>query len=427
MINNKGFAVSAILYTLLIAFLLFLGAALAQFDTSTGIIGKANDDLINGTKFSAKQVKSFESSCNKYGSSTGPYWFNSGNGKLLVKINSRYGTMYWPKDFGLEINSNGNITGTDKENNNISVKCLNSTGDYVNCTGANITDKNTVGRDNNDDTRYVTIRTSDSYTSLRNSGGCGVSYDIKIPESIYANFKQVVEDIENFENGMILEEPEFTDVSVECSTISKYMGLYKNCTDINKSDFGMFSTFLDFEKYLKNYSSNNTSALTFSYNEQSNIFTFSTKISIPNLGTSTINTEFFPVVYRVKYDDYYHLNFDTIHYPYSTTFKKEWASCAGDKEQTSMEFNGFYFLDLVPVKQGVSTATSSSFDIIKFFAKYGNSVNTINGIDYVTLGEYNDAEMPPEEDNNTNDNVTLKITDTKSNKEITLPLYDICE
>ena len=57
MLNNKGFAVSSVLYTLLIAFLLFLGAALAQFSASSSLIGKANDDLVNGTQFEAVQVK----------------------------------------------------------------------------------------------------------------------------------------------------------------------------------------------------------------------------------------------------------------------------------------------------------------------------------------------------------------------------------
>ena len=46
MLNSKGFAISSILYTLLIAFLLFLGVALAQLSSSSSLIGKANDDLI---------------------------------------------------------------------------------------------------------------------------------------------------------------------------------------------------------------------------------------------------------------------------------------------------------------------------------------------------------------------------------------------
>lgn len=138
MINNKGFAVSTVLYTLLIAFLMFLGVALAQFEISSGIIGKANDDLVNGTKFEVSQVKPsgyvyyFDSEGNKVTLDSGDdkkiiscisssntereslglnlennknfnymnfqerYWYES---DTIVRIKSRYGTKYWPKNF----------------------------------------------------------------------------------------------------------------------------------------------------------------------------------------------------------------------------------------------------------------------------------------------------------------------------------------
>lgn len=44
-LNNKGFAVSAVLYGLLICFLMFLLAALAMFSTSNNIFSNANNDL----------------------------------------------------------------------------------------------------------------------------------------------------------------------------------------------------------------------------------------------------------------------------------------------------------------------------------------------------------------------------------------------
>lgn len=96
MLNNKGFAVSSVLYTLLIAFLLFLGAALAQFSSSTSLIGKANDDIVNGTQFEAVQVKP-DGACENDNE-----WYQDGNGdtsNTIVRIKSRYGTIYWPKDF----------------------------------------------------------------------------------------------------------------------------------------------------------------------------------------------------------------------------------------------------------------------------------------------------------------------------------------
>ena len=104
MLNNKGFAVSTILYTLLIAFLLFLGATLAMFSSSNSIISNANNDLINGTKFEAIQVKP------KGACTNDAKWYESSKGtssNTIVRIKSRYGTMYWPKDFpnsSLEVN-----------------------------------------------------------------------------------------------------------------------------------------------------------------------------------------------------------------------------------------------------------------------------------------------------------------------------------
>lgn len=88
MLNSKGFAISSILYTLLIAFLLFLGVVLAQLSSSSSLIGKANDDLINGIFLSIDEVKV--------------------NGKPTIRVKSRYGIRYWTKDFECD---EDNITG----------------------------------------------------------------------------------------------------------------------------------------------------------------------------------------------------------------------------------------------------------------------------------------------------------------------------
>jgi hypothetical protein len=109
MLNNKGFAVSSVLYTLLIAFLLFLGAALAQFSASSSLIGKANDDLVNGSSFEAMQIKP-NGACKD-----GNEWYQDSDGKTsntIVRIKTRYGTKYWPKDFEIkkeEVKDDGNI------------------------------------------------------------------------------------------------------------------------------------------------------------------------------------------------------------------------------------------------------------------------------------------------------------------------------
>lgn len=119
MLNNKGFAVSSVLYTLLIAFLLFLGAALAQFSASSSLIGKANDDLVSGTSFEAMQVKP-NGACEN-----NKKWYQDGDGNTsstIVRIKSKYGTMYWPKDFKgsdfRKIDDNGNVSATTSISNN---------------------------------------------------------------------------------------------------------------------------------------------------------------------------------------------------------------------------------------------------------------------------------------------------------------------
>lgn len=101
MLNNKGFAISSILYTLLIAFLLFLGVALAQLSSSSSLIGKANDDLINGISLSVDEVKV--------------------NGKPTIRVKSRYGIRYWTKDFECD---DGNKTC---KSGNLVATCENST------------------------------------------------------------------------------------------------------------------------------------------------------------------------------------------------------------------------------------------------------------------------------------------------------------
>ena len=42
MLNNKGFAVSSVLYTLLIAFLIFLGVSLSMLSASNSLISNIN-------------------------------------------------------------------------------------------------------------------------------------------------------------------------------------------------------------------------------------------------------------------------------------------------------------------------------------------------------------------------------------------------
>lgn len=101
MLNNKGFAISSILYTLLIAFLLFLGVALAELSSSSSLVGKANDDLINGISLSVDEVQV--------------------NGNPTIRVKSRYGIRYWTKDF--ECNEDNKTC----KSGNLVATCENST------------------------------------------------------------------------------------------------------------------------------------------------------------------------------------------------------------------------------------------------------------------------------------------------------------
>lgn len=114
MLNNKGFAVSAVLYTTLIAFLLFLAVVLSMFSSSSDLVRNANTDLINGNKFEAKQVtltsgfNGGKTNCvSTLKTSLESYEFHWYDSPVIVKINSRYGTYYWPKDFSGDGTNNG--------------------------------------------------------------------------------------------------------------------------------------------------------------------------------------------------------------------------------------------------------------------------------------------------------------------------------
>lgn len=98
--NNKGFAVSAVLYTLLIAFLLFLAAALAMFSSSNSLISNANSDIVNGNPFSAERVPIDRDKLIKLPISGGTNKDSWGSGKV-AQIKSKYGVKYWPNNFAL--------------------------------------------------------------------------------------------------------------------------------------------------------------------------------------------------------------------------------------------------------------------------------------------------------------------------------------
>lgn len=180
MLNNKGFAVSTILYTLLIAFLLFLGATLAMFSSSNSIISNANDDLINGIVLNPQQVKPVSIDSNGIATDNcvanditkkddEHYWYEKTN-NILVRITSRYGVMYWPRDFGGSI-ENGILTQGSDSNGNISAtftcdgKSCNQPVNLKNSSSIEfelkVCDKLLHNEEYNDDINCKTIRLGD--------------------------------------------------------------------------------------------------------------------------------------------------------------------------------------------------------------------------------------------------------------------------
>lgn len=184
MLNNKGFAVSSVLYTLLIAFLLFLGAALAQFSASSSLIGKANDDLVNGTSFEALQVKP-SGACEN-----GNKWYQYSDGKTdvktsntIVRIKSKYGTMYWPKDFKGSnflvnlVNGDESFSATTSISNNGKIEA------YVENPGSNSADTDDKNPDSNSvDTDGMKLKisfkdtTTGAFAKYGNVEDCGNNY-----------------------------------------------------------------------------------------------------------------------------------------------------------------------------------------------------------------------------------------------------------
>lgn len=202
MLNNKGFAVSTVLYTLLIAFLLFLGATLAMFSTSTSVVGNANTDLTDGSKLEAKQVKvkvpgkdcmavrKPENNRIPPSDAGKHYWYETGElttdasgnnvikDAVILRINSKYGTIYWPKDFGTVFDvTTGKISvNATSENGVTSVN-----GDGLDLKPSNITLPGGVVPqiDEEAGTTYKNIKVQCSVgNTYKNPNQCNINWDL---------------------------------------------------------------------------------------------------------------------------------------------------------------------------------------------------------------------------------------------------------
>ena len=104
-LNNKGFAVSAILYSFLTVFILFLLVVLSAMNNSITILKSTNDDIINGFTFEIKQTYGTSINCDND-------WYTYNYNKK-IEIRTTHDVLYWPKDF--------NASGTDTKSGFVSI------------------------------------------------------------------------------------------------------------------------------------------------------------------------------------------------------------------------------------------------------------------------------------------------------------------
>ena len=98
MLNNKGFAVSGVLYILLVVFLLFLSVCLMSLSSSSILMSKGVEDLVNGEELRADMVQ------------------KDGNGNCLLRIKYKGKTFYYNNDNN-DITVGGNTIQVTKNEN----------------------------------------------------------------------------------------------------------------------------------------------------------------------------------------------------------------------------------------------------------------------------------------------------------------------
>lgn len=397
MLNNKGFAVSSVLYTLLIAFLLFLGAALAQFSTSSSLIGKANDDIVNGNTFSAEQIRAPGADTKVCG--TDYQWFQNTDTSLsntLVKIKSRYGTMYWPKDFGLELKQDGSRYFFSGENSkitrNIKAECLNSAGSVINCDNYFL---------NAMDAPVEIPLTSESSDSV-----------ISISENDYTTIKDTIEKIENYESKISNDPVDsekisyYTKIDEGNSDIKLREGFsYTNYKRLEESYYDeLFDAFSDYLSDLQSANDN----VKYEYNSDNYIFTMTLKME--GL-VNSVELPYYPVIYKIALPS----NEEIIYFDLVPNNDMS----SDDVKTLSEALERAYGKEIV--------ISGGSIDMI-LFKKDDDAHNVFNGTDTnntILLKEFNEIGVSTRVGEPYYAN--LRITDNISNKQIELKLYDICK
>ena len=134
--SNKGFAVSTVLYALLIVFLMFTLVLIASYNASSDVLSSATSDLTenNSFTFTVKQVKPSDKLCGENGWD----WYNT---NTILQVKAQQGTFYWPKDWYNYDNENG-LIGKPINNeftyNGLKAECLLNNGEYGSCEGLSL-------------------------------------------------------------------------------------------------------------------------------------------------------------------------------------------------------------------------------------------------------------------------------------------------
>ena len=120
-LNKKGFVVSSVLYTLLIVFMMVLLLSLSSFSSTSALISVANESVIENNVIYMNIL-------------------NTDSDEEIIKISSKFGTKYWPKDFSGDDYSeskDGNIKlsyyndkSEEVDQNDIKVKLKTGTSNY---------------------------------------------------------------------------------------------------------------------------------------------------------------------------------------------------------------------------------------------------------------------------------------------------------
>lgn len=226
--SNKGFAVSTVLYALLIVFLMFTLVLIASYNASSDILSSATSDLTENNSFTVRQVKPAGNVCGENGWD----WYKT---NTILQVKAPQGTFYWPKDwynYDSEKGLIGNPINDDYTYNGLKAECLLDNGKYGSCNGLTLTnitnllpyDGSATKKFKRDELEYLFKLLDTIKVSVKNN-----SFGTKKYNSLYGvkNFKDIIysDNLErcdcNLNDGMVCYDSEKNNVD-EKDNISYY-------------------------------------------------------------------------------------------------------------------------------------------------------------------------------------------------------------